>query len=256
VSALNIRPAGEAFVRPGGRDGDWWPDPQDDDSVVSPYAFVAVPGSEAEATFALLRQTVAGKVPLLVGSAHDFGLLIEQIEDSEPDVAEILAALPSFDLEQWFAERVAEVQVWQNDLGSVMPPRGPWPRTVKSVTTFATLHDEITDTPHETVYIALLPAAHAYELPAHVIAGGWGDSPETIVHVALAADWEARYGAVVSATARGVIEFQVARPPTTRDAAERLALEHFHYNREAVPGTLQATAAALVTASVWRFAWD
>lgn len=256
ASGLNIRPAGEDFLRPGGRDGDWWPDPQDDDRVVSPFGFTVVSGRDADAVLDELRRTLVGTFAIVVGSAHDYGMLIEQIEDEEPDVDATLAEAKTFDLEGWFAGRVAEVQVWQDDLGTVVPPRGPWPRSPPFVTHLAALIDDTTTTAHETVYIALVPAARASDVLAQLVSAGWGDNPEPAVHVALAADWEARFGAVFTAIVRGSVEFQVARPPKTRDDAERLALEHFHYSREAVPGTLQAAAASLVGSTVWRFSWD
>ena len=256
MADIKIIRAGKEFTRPGGRDGDWWPDPQDDDTVVSPFDFVEVAGAEAEAALGFLRRVMTDKTPVLFGSPHTFGLIIERMDDEGVDPADTLAALAHFDLDTWFTERVGEVQIWQEDLGKVVPPRGPWPRMSTPVMQLVTPRGDVFDEIHETVLIGLVPTAHAPETPAFIGFGGWDDSPEPFVHVALAREWEAKFGAVVAAMTHEAIEFQVARPPTTRDAAERLALEHFHYSRAAVPGTLQEAAASLIGATVWRFCWD
>jgi hypothetical protein len=256
MTDLKIMRAGKAFTRPGGRDGDWWPDPQDDDTVVSPFDFVEVPGCDAETTLASLRQTIMDRTPILFGSAHNFGLTIERMEDEGVEPADIIAALAHFDLDAWFTERVGEVQIWQEDLGKVVPPRGPWPRTSRPIMNLQTPREDVFEDFYETVLIGLVPTAHTFEVPAFVGFGGWDDSPDTIVHLALAREWEARFGAMIAAITHEAIEFLVARPPTTRDDAERLALEHFHYSRAAIPGTLQEAAINLIGAKAWRFSWD
>jgi hypothetical protein len=256
MADLKVMRAGKEFTRPGGRDGDWWPDPQDDDTVVSPFDFIEVPGAEAVAALATLRSTLKDRTPVLFGSPHAFGLTIERMADEGVAPADVIAALSQFDLDAWFTERVGEVQIWQEDLGKVVPPRGPWPRTSQPAMHLMTPREDVFEEFHETLLIGLVPTAHAFETPAFVGFGGWDDSPETVVHLALAREWEARFGATVAAITPAAIEFQVARPPTTRDDAERLALEHFHYSRAAVPGTLQEAAINLIGATAWRFSWD
>jgi hypothetical protein len=257
--AIEVQPAGSEFRRPGGRDGDWLgpPDPDDDDTVTSPFAFALLAGADAERALINLRQVYPATWPVLFGSVYDAGILFEHMEVMDETPGHWLAAARAFDLEGWFDGRVAEVKEWQAHAGQVLPPRGRWPVAPKRTSPrLQTAIQRDLDQPHETVLIGLVPTTDPADLGAFVHFGAWADCPEPPVHVVLARDWFARFGARPVAATYETLEFQVERPPTDREEAVRLALEHYHYCRETVPETLQAAAARLIGAPVWRFAWD
>jgi hypothetical protein len=253
-----IKPAGAAFTRPGGRDGQWLGaiDDDDNDEVTSPFDFVELPGAEAEVALAHLRRVFPGTTPIVFGSRYDAGMLFENMEVFDEDPSEWLSEARDFDIDAWFDGRVAEAKEWQTHSGGVLPPRGRWPIGAAPVTALRIPFDAETRQPHDPVIIGLVPTAEPVDIAAYLHFGGWGDCPETPVHVALAREWAARYGARPAAATYESLEFQVERPVRDREDAVRLALEHYHYNRESVPETLQKAAAALVGASVWRFWWD
>jgi Domain of unknown function (DUF4253) len=256
MSGLVVKPAGSAFFRPGGREGQWWPDPEDDDTVICPFEFVEVTGEDAEATLAVLRQALPSLTPLMLGSPHEAALLFERMELLDDPPEAWLAGMRAFDIDTWFQERVSEVKDWQAQAGKVIPARGPWPKEDKRWMSLTVPKDAISDTFHSAIVIALLPTPEPAHAAAYLRFGGWNDCPPPPVHIALALEWRDRYGAVLVANTYETLEFKVARPVATRDEAERLALEHFHYCRESVPDTLQAAAAELIGSSIWHFWWD
>jgi hypothetical protein len=255
---LILKPAGASFSRPGGRDGQWLGaiDPDDDDQVASPFDFAEVPGADAEAALVHLRRVFPGATPIVFGSLYEAGILFENMEVFEEGPADWLTEARTLDIEAWFDGRVAEAKEWQVHAGGVLPPRGRWPLGAKRATSLGVPIDQDTNQPHETVIVGLVPTAEAVEVAAYLHFGGWGDCPETPVHVALAREWAARYGARPAAATYETLEFQVERPVRDREEAVRLALEHYHYCRESVPETLQMAAASRVGATVWRFSWD
>lgn len=255
---LVVKPAGSAFTRPGGRDGQWLGtiDPDDDDDVIAPFDFAEVAGAEAEAALTNLRRIFPATTPIVFGSLYDAGMLFENMEVFDEDPTDWLSEARDFDIDAWFDGRVAEAKEWQVHTGGVLPPRGRWPIGVKTTSALRVPFDTETNQFHERVIVGLVPTAEPIELAAYLHFGGWGDCPETPVHIALARDWAARYGAKPAAATYETMEFQVERPVRDREDALRLALEHYHYNRESVPETLQKTAAGLVGATVWRFWWD
>ncbi len=256
MSGLLVKPAGSAFFRPGGREGLWWPDPEDDDHVTCPFDFVEVKGEDAAAAITQLRLKHPDQTPLMFGSPHEAALLFERMELFDETPEDWLAGTPSFDLDTWFEERVSEVKGWQAQSGKVIPERGPWPKHDTRWMNLTVPKDAISDTFHPIIVVGLIPTSESPDVAAHLKFGGWNDCPKPPVHVALAREWRDRYGAVLVSQTYETLEFVVARPVASRDDAERLALEHFHYCRESVPDTLQAAAAELLGAPVWHFWWD
>jgi Domain of unknown function (DUF4253) len=256
MSGLLVKPAGSAFPRPGGREGQWWPDPEDDDTVASPFDFIEVKGEDAEAAVEVLRRQLSDMTPVMFGSPHEAALLFERMAIFETTPDAWLAGMAAFDLDAWFVERVSEVKDWQAQSGKVIPERGPWPKTDKRWLSLTVPKDPISDTFHPTIIVGLIPTAAASDIGAYTRFGGWNDCPKPAVHIALAREWLERYGAVPVAQTYETLEFKVARPVAGREEAERLALEHFHYCRESVSDTLQAAAAELIGSSVWHFWWD
>jgi hypothetical protein len=193
---------------------------------------------------------------MLLGSVYDAGILFEHIEVFDETPEDWLQLVKAVDLESWFQGQLAEVLEWQANSGGVIPPRGRWPLSVPPPRGLQIALEQGTEQPHAQVLIGLIPTDDAAAAPAHLHFGGWSDCPEPQLHVALARDWLARFGARPVAATYETLEFQVERPVRDREEAMRLALEHYHYNRESVPETLQDAAARLVGATVWHFSWD
>jgi hypothetical protein len=80
--ALEIVPAGCAFLRPGGREG-WWMRRSEhrnpDDLVKCPFDFVKVHGTPVEAALAELKRMRPETTPILFGSPHEAGILFERM---------------------------------------------------------------------------------------------------------------------------------------------------------------------------------
>jgi len=109
--------------------------------------------------------------------------------------------------------------------------------------------------------LALVPAAHGWEVPAILgWDGGCNYGLEPLDHVVYLRDWHARYGVeLVGMSSDQVLEVVVARPPTTPAEALAVAAEHYDYCPDIVDqgvGTLTRLAADQVGSASWYFWWD
>ncbi|MCB1052873.1 MAG: DUF4253 domain-containing protein [Acidobacteria bacterium] len=96
-------------------------------------------------------------------------------------------------------------------------------------------------------------------VPAYLKLGNWNLSPAPEVHVALCKKWSDQYGAVLISASADILEFEVARPPQTQEAAKQLALEQYFYCPDIVEqgvGTVGQLAVERVDAKYWFFWWD
>lgn len=119
--------------------------------------------------------------------------------------------------------------------------------------------DVLTNAWLDELYIALLPAAKAAEIPAHYDSGGWNDMPMGEEHVVYMRHWAKTYGAELVGFAFDTVTFKVANPPKTEEAALALAKEHFGYCYDRVEqgsGSIEALAVELLGAKDWVFWWD
>jgi hypothetical protein len=224
--------------------------------VVSPFEFIEIAGDQAEAAISQIRRSHPHKTPILLADPAAAAAMFEGLVEAEKSTVEWLAMARDVDLDEWYRMRVAYWQRLQEADGAVVPPRGPWPRAVIVPTTLAGAWDDI-GLRKRRVIIVLLPTAEAAEAPAFLSFGSeWEDCPLPPVLVALCRDWHVRFGAVPVTLSEDLMEFHVARPPQTRAAAERLALEHFHACPTVIEGTLQEYAARLVGAGVWQLIWE
>ena len=259
ASSLKIQPTGESFLRPGGREG-WWMRrakiKEPDDHVTCPFDFVVVPGVEAEQARDILREARPADTPILFGSPHEAGLLLERMSIWPETTRDWLQKAENFDIDAWLAERADQVNEWEKKYSEVIPRRGPWPMKDMAWTNIRVPKDILTDEFHPTVVIGLLPTDDPTEVAAHLRFGGWNDCPLPPVHIALAKRWREKYGAVLVSHTYETLEFRVARPLQDREEAFRVALELFHYNREGVPDTIDSAACELIGSSVWSFWWD
>lgn len=111
----------------------------------------------------------------------------------------------------------------------------------------------------ETVFILLVKADYGWEVPAKLLYGGWNDCPVPQAHVGMAKRWFREYDAEIISIGRASLEMLVGKPPATRDAALKLAVEQYVYCRDSVEqgaGTIQGLAAELLNGRVWHFWWD
>jgi hypothetical protein len=115
--------------------------------------------------------------------------------------------------------------------------------------------------------ISSLQAAHLGLVPAPRPADvlplvGWVGSDrfeDSLPIAAVLRSWEDRFGATLLEAGYAEIRLLVSRPPTTRDAAEAVAAEHFAFADECGGQGLisvSAIAASLIDAPFWSFWWD
>lgn len=136
---------------------------------------------------------------------------------------------------------------------------GTWPEDHTPVHRLQVPYDFATGKPLDRLTLATLPVAEGWQAAAVLGWGGWNACPMPAEHVAIHRSWADRYGAEVVCMTRDVVEMQVARPPTTRDAAMALADEQYAYCNDIVDqGTesISALAAELIDAPFWFFWWD
>jgi hypothetical protein len=137
-------------------------------------------------------------------------------------------------------------------------PRGPWTGAGDEGHGLFSVHFG-SGKPDGRMDVALLPAAHCWEVPAVVGFGGWNDCPPAEVHVALWQYWHGRYGAELMTLTADVVEMSVARPPRSREEAFELAEEKFLYCQDIVvqgTETLDGLACGDLGSPVWFFWWD
>ncbi len=260
MSSRELRPGGTTFHRVGGREGHWHlharrRDPSfplgPDDDVVCPFEFVEVPGLEAEAIIEELRISSPGRTPILFGSTHEAGILFERRENRGKSAEQWLREAEVFDIDGWLAQRAMEFQAEE-----YTPRRGPWPEQATTYRHLTIPHEILVDEPKRSVIIGLLPTRDPTETAAYLGFGGWNDCPFPPVHVLLARRWHERYGAVQTTCTYETVEFQVAKPISSREEAMSLAMQQFYWCTDSTPETLEHAAAELIGSTVWVFWWD
>jgi hypothetical protein len=136
---------------------------------------------------------------------------------------------------------------------------GEWPSTPPGIQTLVAPTDILTHRPKKIIWIAKVPAARSYEVPAWLKLGDWNECPPADQHVTVHRHWHEKYGANIISATGDIIECTVERPPNTRDEAIALAREQFIYCEDIVYqgcGTIMNLAATLKDADTWYFWWD
>jgi hypothetical protein len=112
-------------------------------------------------------------------------------------------------------------------------------------------------------YIDLFPTKFSWQIPglSQSPPGNnyWGGNP--YIHMAILKKWHTEYGADLVVCSGATYELQVSRPPTTKEAAIKLAVEHYLYCQDCVtqtslPDTIKHRAARILNARTWYFWWD
>ncbi len=149
--------------------------------------------------------------------------------------------------QKWAAEE--KRQRWDLDVET-------WPENVEPSNYLYT----VSKSPH--VYIDLFQTDKAWEiLEMRQNCPGNNYYMTPIEHMAVLKKWHKEYGADLIVHAGDTLEFRVSRPPQTREAAIKLAVEHYLYCVDCVvqsvsPATIKQRAARILNGSTWYFWWD
>jgi hypothetical protein len=221
-----------------------------------PFEVLEVPGAEALSTLEKLRRQgqMDGFTAVLLGGVKDVTFISDVQAEHAIAPEEVLKQAKTVDVQAWFSERVAqEPEYYEVEIGD-WPGEPP---TAESIT--AHLEMPYLSRPKKSVFIAKVPTMNSWEIPAYLGLGGWNECPFPKHLVAVSKYWHDVYGADIAAVTGDTIEYLVENPPADKEAAEKLAREHFIYCTDIVyqgTQTLRNLAAGLVNGKVWFFWWD
>jgi hypothetical protein len=237
-------------------------------SQPDPIASLSVDGRDAVAQWRKLRALTAssGHYPILVGDEDDLSRHHEAIESAPQPTASIIEAVDAaLDPVAWAREHLTSQgeemgleDEYQAHLDLLEEEPAPWPDGAP-MEAFTIPTNLSTREPRPRVSLLLLPTRTSWHVPAYLRFGDWNECPSPELHAGLMRAWERQYGAEVAGISGDVVEMTVARPPTTRAEATRLAVAQFAYCADIVDQGTQsvaALAAALLDAPVWFFWWD
>lgn len=229
-----------------------------DPSLDLAFEIVSAPGRDVPAEFAELAKQ-PNLTPVVLGDVERLPDLLYP-HPNKRSANEVLAAAAAIDMSAWFKERETAERAFSKDAGFEWPPRGAFEgRPYGADALSALTHDLLTGQPLPAVAIGLFPTETSAEVPAYLDAGGWNAFPVAEVHVAIMRKWASEYGARLVGHGLDVLTFEVARPPSDRQAAEILAMEQYLYCNDIVDqgvGTIDALAATLLNGRSWFFWWD
>ena len=226
-----------------------------------PYELLRVPGRQAFEKLLELRKGNNG-VPVILGDLDDFEYVLENMQHQQSVTpTQRIEAARQIDPVQWLNDIEQKNEAFQQEVFKAQ-------RGYTGILLEGQVYpnDEVighfdlrTWRRVEEVLITILPATEAWMAPCFLHIGNWNAMPEAEVHAALFKYWAEKYEATVVSMANDVIEFTVAKPPRTREAALALAREHYLYCSDHVDqgvGSIGALARTLLNASVWYFWWD
>lgn len=225
-----------------------------------PFAVRTVTGADASAAVIRFRKE-NGFIPVLFGDQEEYDRVQECASLNEGDFDECIRVGESIDVAEWLAERVAADPEYYDDGVSDDDDNGETSPLGGSLDapSFLSSADILTGKPKAKVFIGMLPVQQPWHVPAMLRMGGWNECPAPEEHVAMFRHWYERYGAVVACVTDDVVEFTVARPPSTIEEARILAREQYIYCADIVQqgvGSEAALARGLLGGSQWYFWWD
>lgn len=238
----------------------------------SPFPFVRVAGKTAHALLARLRHAHPDTTPVIWGEEDQASRLFEFFDEPDlPSVESILESAAAADGNSAIAEhrRREEERTralfadkgWDYpdaegddpaDSGVVPPGTGPHDRLLG-------FDDYRTGQPVAEVLIGLIPTPRSYEVPAYLRFGGWNECPPPEIHVALARQWNERFGARLVVNTSDVMEFELERPVATIEEARELVPVLYSYCNDIIDqgvGSREALARTLHRGRFWYFWWD
>ena len=216
-----------------------------------PFELLKVSGKQALETYQDLK-TRTDLIPVILGDNDDLVSLTEDMEMITESFEHILQQAKNIDPLDWFEKRQAQDAEYY-DLTA-----GDW-SDLSPASQISVHLDILTGEPKEEIYIALIPVAQSWMIPAYLKIGDWNDCPTAAEHTAILKYWHEHYGIQVAAITRDVIELEIQRPPTTKQQALLLAEQQFIYCPDIVyqgTQTIAALASTLLNGSVWFFWWD
>jgi hypothetical protein len=173
----------------------------------------------------------------------------------KPTPSELVVVGEKLNMDKWLHLKSAVRQGVDQD-------EGEWPCDVSpdnKLQALQTWDPELGSRELDSVFILLVRADYAWEVPAKLLYGGWNDCPVPQVHVGFSKRWFKMHDAELISVGRATIEMIVGKPPTNRDEALDIAREHFVYCPDTVDqgaGNVSSLAAELLNGRVWHFWWD
>jgi hypothetical protein len=216
-----------------------------------PCELIKVSGSKALSTYQTLKANT-DFIPVILGDYDDISSITEAWIYITESFEQLLEQAETLDTEEWFSKRQAQDPEYY-DLTA-----GAWQDFSPANDICAHLN-VLTGKPKDEIYIALVPVAQSWMIPAYLKIGDWNDCPTATEHAAIFKYWHEHYGITVASITRDVIELEVQRPPVTKQQALQLAAQQFIYCPDIVyqgTETIAALAATLLNGRVWFFWWD
>ncbi len=222
------------------------------------FTSIQVHGTEAVERLNELREQFAktGKYPFLIGPHQDRETMIKSAEFNRQSPEEILRDSQKIDLEEWVAERRAEVEEYGD---SPYEDLGEWPGEMHDKGSLILHKNAVTGNFLPEVFIGLAEVETSWQLPAVLKFGGWNDCPDAEVQCAFHRKWQAEFGAEICSVGGGVIECTVNQPPQDQQSAMQLAWEQYWYCADIVDQgceTISNLGATLLKSPYWFFWWD
>jgi hypothetical protein len=234
-----------------------------------PFPHARVAGLAARSTLENLRREHPTASPVIVGGdGNSLRLLFDErpafspeelIEQSLQGDGWSLQLAYDRDLHDWQQQRLKEINAPEILIRNWEPPENleevmnqPWPDLPHRQTDLSCAASS------DIVLIVLITAVRPWEAAAYLGFGGFNACPAPWVHVAYAREWSARFGARLLVLTHDTLEFEVARPITSREEAGAMAAIHAHYcsdTFDTYPSIVEH-AACLLGAPAWQLWWD
>ncbi len=195
----------------------------------------------------------AGFTVIMLGGKEDVDGLVENRECSKICAEDYLRLAANVDVQEWLKQQVeADPECYQSEPGA-------WPLEVPDAGKISARWEVLSQKPKRAAYLAKIPTPRNWEASAYIGMGGWNACPDAAVLTAFSNRWYERYGAEVVSITHDVMEFSVARPPVSKEAAVELAKEQYIFCSDIVDqgvGDVSTLAATLLNSKYWYFWWD
>lgn len=219
---------------------------------VLPFEYLVLPGEQVAQ--ALAQRSVPGHcVPVILGEPARVADLVANLPGSG-SFEQVMQQGLLLDVDDWLAQRRSEDPELFEVEGEAPPTD-----TLQAVEPHQAVRDIGFNRFLPEVVVGLVQVAQPWQVAAVLRPGGWNECPEPAVQLAFFKRWHERYGAVVTAVAGDVIEFQLSNPPQSFSEARKLAEEQFVYCTDIVHqgvGSVDNLATTLRGARNWYFWWD
>jgi len=242
-----------------------------------PLPHVRVTGLAARSTLENLRREHPTATPIIVGGDDDS---LRMLFDERPAISPEALIERSLEGDGWSLHLAYKRDLYDRMLPRLKEINAPeiiirtlseWPRldqTVNPADVAKVVNQPWPEPPHQSVelscaassdmvLIVLIPTVRPWEAAAYLGFGGFNACPAPWVHVAYAREWSARFGARLLVLTHDTLEFEVARPITSREDAAVMAAVHAYYDdtSDVYPSAV-VRAAYLLGARLWHFWWD